>query len=152
MPSKVTSYGVVYDLGFQLSKTYDGKKLPDYKQDGTLLDVNVIALKQPSAVQTFHLPESALYINRMLQRIGISHEDEYTLEVIDENAPLEIVSQLDYSKEKLSDLNNMTNEFRELFNRDEDMFRAVCLYAKPQSVAQMRTLARNLDSGSRWFI
>jgi hypothetical protein len=39
----------------------------------------------------------------------------------------------------------MTNEFRELFNRDEDMFRAVCLYAKPRSVEQMRTLARNLE-------
>jgi hypothetical protein len=145
MPSKVTSYGVVYDLGFQLSNKYEGKNLPDYKQAGTLLDVNVIALKQPSAVQTFHLPESALYISRMLQRIGISNEDEYTLEVIDENAPLEIVSQLDYSKEKLSDLNNMTNEFRELFSRDEDMFRAVCLYAKPRSVEQMRTLAGNLE-------
>ena len=46
-PATVTRYGVVYDNGMQLEQLYDGKHLPCYIHDDTVLSLGLISKGEP---------------------------------------------------------------------------------------------------------
>ena len=144
----VTPYGVVYDNGMKLEPVYDGRFFPCYYYEPNAITVAVTSKAEPEDTEHItwlFLPMTQEEIGRALQRAGITDPSEIRLRLEDSQFPNEVDVLLDMEYETLSDLNELAEATNGLSEADMEKLGAVVTMAKPQSAAQIKNLAENLD-------
>ena len=144
----VTPYGVAYDNGMQLSQVYQGRNFPAYLYEDSLLAVTlrpIHADANDSQAVWLYLPTSELQIERMLCRDGMESADFARLEIQANNLPAAIQTVCDLELESVFDLNSMCAAIFKLTQADRLKLDAAAGFAKPESAAEIRRLAENLD-------
>ena len=144
----VTPYGVVYDNGMQLSQVYQGRNFPAYLYEDSLMAVTlrpIHADAYDSQAVWLYLPTSELQIERMLCRDGMESADFARLEIQANNLPAAIQTVCDLELESVFDLNAMCAAISKLTQVDRLKLDAAVSLAKPDSAAEIRRLAENLE-------
>mgnify|MGYP005799315509 CR=1 FL=1 len=144
----VTPYGVVYENGMQLSHAYQGRNCPSYLDEDSMLAVTlrpIHADTNDSQAVWLYLPTSELQIERMLCRDGMESEDFARLEIQANNLPAAIQTVCDLELESVFDLNAMCAAISKLTQADRLKLDAAVSFAKPESAAEIRRLAENLE-------
>ena len=144
----VTPYGVVYDNGMQLSQVYQGRNFPAYLYEDSLMAVTlrpIHADAYDSQAVWLYLPTSELQIERMLCRDGMESADFARLEIQANNLPAAIQTVCDLELESVFDLNAMCAAISKLTQADRLKLDAAVSLAKPDSAAEIRRLAENLE-------
>ena len=144
----VTPYGVVYDNGMQLSQVYQGRNFPAYLYEDSLLAVTlrpIHADANDSQAVWLYLPTSELQIERMLCQDGMESADFARLEIQANNLPAAIQTVCDLELESVFDLNAMCAAISKLTQADRLKLDAAVSLAKPDSAAEIRRLAENLE-------
>lgn len=140
----VTPYGVVYDNGMCLSQVYDGRHFPQYFYEPPLLTLTVQESK--GAPQTWlYLPAPDLQIKRSLIRAGIVDPADMELSFQASEFPDAVDCVLDMKSESLEELNKLCRSIQRLSTNEIKKLGAVVEYAQPETAAQVRQLAENLD-------
>ena len=144
----VTPYGVVYDNGMQLSRIYQGRNFPEYLYEESLMTVSLRSIHESDDSREavwLYLPTSERQIERMLWRDGMESEDFATLEIQINNLPAAVETACPLEQESIFDLNAMCAAISKLAQADRAKLEAVAAYANPESAAEIRRLAENLD-------
>lgn len=144
----VTPYGVVYDNGMQLSRIYQGRNFPEYLYEESLMTVSLRSIHESDDSREavwLYLPTSERQIERMLWRGGMESEDFATLEIQINNLPAAVETACPLEQESIFDLNAMCAAISKLAQADQAKLEAVVAYANPESAAEIRRLAENLD-------
>lgn len=144
----VTPYGVVYDNGMQLNQVYQGRNFPAYLYEDSLLAMTlrpIHADANNSEAVWLYLPTSELQIERMLYRDGMESEDFAKSEIQINNLPAAIQTACDLEQESVFDLNAMCAVISKLTQADRLKLDAAASFAKPESAAEIRRLAENLE-------
>lgn len=137
-------YGVVYDNGMCLSQVYDGRHFPQYFYEPPLLTLTVQESK--GAPQTWlYLPAPDLQIKRSLIRAGIVDPADMELSFQASEFPDAVDCVLDMKSESLEELNKLCRSIQRLSTNEIKKLGAVVEYAQPETAAQVRQLAENLD-------
>ncbi len=140
----VTPYGVVYDNGMRLSQVYDGRHFPQYLYEPPLLVLTIQECKD--APKTWlYLPAPDSQIKRLMLRAGIKDPTEAMLSFQGSEFPDAIDCVLDMASESLEELNKLCRTVRRLSPVDMKKLGAVVEYAQPETAAQVRRLAENLE-------
>lgn len=140
----VTPYGVVYDNGMCLSQVYDGRHFPQYFYEPPLLTLTVQESK--GAPKTWlYLPAPDLQIKRSLIRAGIVDPADMELSFQASEFPDAVDCVLDMKSESLEELNKLCRSIQQLSTNEIKKLGAVVEYAQPETAAQVRQLAENLD-------
>ncbi|MFR1975058.1 MAG: antirestriction protein ArdA [Oscillospiraceae bacterium] len=140
----VTPYGVVYDNGMCLSQVYDGRHFPQYFYEPPLLTLTVQESK--GAPQTWlYLPAPDLQIKRSLIRAGIVDPADMELSFQASEFPDAVDCVLDMESESLEELNKLCRSIQQLSTDEIKKLGAVVEYAQPETAAQVRQLAENLE-------
>ena len=92
-----------------------------------------------------YLPTSELQIERMLYRDGMESEDFARLDVQGDNLPATVKMACDLEQESVFDLNAMCAAISKLTQADRLKLGAAASFAKPESAAEIRYLAENLE-------
>ena len=144
----ITPYGVVYDNGMKLEQIYDGRFFPCYYYKPNVITVAVTSKAEPEDTEHItwlFLPMVQEEIDRALLRGGITDPADVRLRLEDSQLPNEVDVLLDMEYETLSDLNELAEATDGLSNADMEKLGAVVTMAKPQTAAQIKNLAENLD-------
>ena len=148
----VTPYGVVYDNGMELEQLYDGRHLPSYFYEDTLLDLYISPRTDPDPEHPTSdhllLPAPDSLAERTLLRAGIDSPDELRIFAIYAGFPKPIINALDLlniSRQDVYELNDMCHAIRELGSGQMDKLAAAVLLAKPESAFEVGEIAKNLD-------
>lgn len=140
----ITPYGVVYDNGMRLSQLYDGRHFPQYFYEPPLLTLTVQQSKD--APKTWlYLPAPDLHIKRSLVRAGIVDPADMRLSFQGSEFPDAVDCVLDMESECLEELNKLCQAIQQLSTDEIKKLGAVVEYARPETVAQVRQLAENLE-------
>ena len=92
-----------------------------------------------------YLPTSELQIERMLYRDGMESEDFARLDVQGDNLPAAVKTACALEQESVFDLNAMCAAISKLTQADRLKLDAAVSFAKPESAAEIRRLAENLE-------
>ena len=144
----VTPYGVVYDNGMKLEQIYDGQFFPCYYYEPNAITVAVTSKAEPEDTEHItwlFLPMIQEEVDRALLRGGITDPADVRLRLEDSQLPNEVDILLDMECETLSDLNELAAATDGLSKADMEKLGAVVTMAKPQTAAQIKNLAENLD-------
>ena len=140
----ITPYGVVYDNGMRLSQLYDGRHFPQYFYESPLLTLTVQQSKD--APKTWlYLPAPDLHIKRSLVRAGIVDPADMRLSFQGSEFPDAVDCVLDMESECLEELNKLCQAIQQLSTDEIKKLGAVVEYARPETAAQVRQLAENLE-------
>ena len=140
----ITPYGVVYDNGMRLSQLYDGRHFPQYFYEPPLLTLTVQQTKD--APKTWlYLPAPDLHIKRSLVRAGIVDPADMRLSFQGSEFPDAVDCVLDMESECLEELNKLCQAIQQLSTDEIKKLGAVVEYARPETAAQVRQLAENLE-------
>lgn len=144
----ITPYGVVYDNGMELEQVYDGKHLPGYHYEPDLLMVGLTSRSEPEdteKVTWLYLPASREQIDHAILRSGITHPDDMRFRFGESSFPEEVDAALDFERDSIYELNDMALAIHKLSQKDRVKLGAAVAMAEPESAAQIRHLAENLD-------
>ena len=144
----ITPYGVVYDNGMKLEQIYDGRIFPCYYYEPNAITVAVTSKAKPEDTEHItwlFLPTDWDEIDRALLRGGITDLTDVRLRLEDSQLPNEVDVLLDMERENLSDLNALAQAADAIPSDDMKKLGAVVMLAKPQTAAQIKNLAENLD-------
>ena len=144
----VTPYGVVYDNGLKLDEVYDGRHLPGYHYEQDMLAVGISSRTEPentSKITWLYLPCTQLQIERGMMRSGISDPDDMRIWYEDSQFPKEVENALEFKRESLYELNDLTAAIKKLMEADQKKLGAAVILAEPECASQIRHLAENLD-------
>ena len=144
----ITPYGVVYDNGMQLSQAYQGRNFPAYLYERSLIALTLRPIHTDangSDALWLYLPTSELQIERMLYRDGMESEDFARLDVQGDNLPAAVKTACALEQESVFDLNAMCAAISKLTQADRLKLDAAVSFAKPESAAEIRRLAENLE-------
>ena len=144
----ITPYGVVYDNGMKLEQVYNGQFFPCYYYEPNAITIAVTAKSEPEDTEHItwlYLPMAQEEIDRALQRAGIADPADVRLRLEDTQLPDEVDVLLDMEQENLADLNALAQAADELSSVDMKKLGAVVIMAKPETAAQVKNLAENLD-------
>ena len=148
-PATVTRYGVVYDNGIQLEQLYDGKHLPCYIHDDTVLSLGLISKGEPENTKNtttwLYLPATKKQLERGMLRSGIQDPEDMCFQVGSSEFPMEVDVALDFKQESIYDLNDLAWAVSRLDRDDLQKLGAVVALAEPENASQIRCLAENLD-------
>ena len=148
-PATVTRYGVVYDNGIQLEQLYDGKHLPCYIHDDTVLSLGLISKGEPENTKNtttwLYLPATKKQLERGMLRSGIQDPEDMCFQVGSSEFPMEVDVALDFKQESIFDLNDLAWAVARLDQDDLQKLGAVVALAEPENASQIRCLAENLD-------
>ena len=144
----ITPYGVVYDNGMQLSQAYQGRNFPAYLYERSLMALTLRPIHTDangSEALWLYLPTSDLQIERMLCRDGMESEDFATLEIQVNDLPAAVQTACALEQESVFALNAMCAAISKLTQADRLKLDAATDFAKPESAAEIRRLAENLE-------
>lgn len=144
----VTPYGVVYDNGLKLEEVYDGRHFPGYHYEQDMLAVGISSRAEPentSKTTWLYLPCTQLQIERGMLRSGISDPDDMHIWYEDSQLPKEVENALDFKRESLYELNDLTAAIMKLSEANQKKLGAAVIMAEPEYASQIRHLAENLD-------
>ena len=144
----ITPYGVAYENGMRLEQIYDGQFFPCYYYEPNAITVAVTSKAEPedtNHITWLFFPMVREEIDRALLRGGITNPSEIRLSLEDSQLPNEADVLLDMEYETLSDLNELAAATDGLSKADMEKLGAVVMLAKPQTAAQIKNLAENLD-------
>ena len=144
----ITPYGVVYNNGMKLDQLYDGRFFPCYYYEPNAITVAATSKAEPEDTEHItwlFLPMVQEELDRALLRGGITDPADVRLRLEDSQLPNEVDVLLDMEYETLSDLNELAAATDGLSNADMEKLGAVVTMAKPQTAAQIKNLAENLD-------
>ena len=148
-PATVTRYGVVYDNGMQLEQLYDGKHLPCYIHDDTVLSLGLISKGEPENTKNtttwLYLPATKKQLERGMLRSGIQDPEDMCFQVGSSEFPMEVDVALDFKQESIFDLNDLAWAVARLDRDNLQKLGAVVALAEPENASQIRCLAENLD-------
>ena len=147
-PATVTRYGVVYDNGMQLKQIYDGKHLPCYLYDDTVLSLGLISKGQPENTKKatwLYLPATRKQLERGMLRSGIQDPEDMCFQVGSSEFPMEVDVALDFKQESIFELNDLAWAVARLDRDNLQKLGAVVALAEPENASQIRCLAENLD-------
>lgn len=148
-PATVTRYGVVYDNGMQLEQLYDGKHLPCYIHDDTVLSLGLLSKGEPEDTKNtttwLYLPATRKQLERGMLRSGIQDPEDICFQVGSNEFPAEVNAVLDFKQESIFDLNDLAWAVARLDRDNLQKLGAVVALAEPQNASQIRCLAENLD-------
>lgn len=140
----ITPYGVVYDNGMRLSQLYDGRHFPQYFYEPPLLTLTVQQSKDAPKIWLY-LPAPDLHIKRSLVRAGIVDPADMRLSFQGSEFPDAVDCVLDMESECLEELNKLCQAIKQLSTDEIKKLGAVVEYARPETAAQVRQLAENLE-------
>ena len=147
----VTPYGVVYDNGMKLEQVYNGRQLPAYPYDSTLLVLEVAPKWGPAegdSPEYLYLPASERQIERTLLRVGITALHDAQVRLDFDELPEKAAEALDLehlSGDDLPALNKMCRAIASLNEADQEKLNAVVLMMGPGDMMAVQQLAENLD-------
>ena len=147
----VTPYGVVYDNGMKLEQVYNGRQLPAYPYDSTLLVLEVAPKRVPAegdSPEYLYLPASERQIERTLFRVGITALHDAQVRLDFDELPEKAAEALDLehlSGDDLPALNKMCRAIASLNEADQEKLNAVVCMAEPGDMMAIQQLAENLD-------
>lgn len=147
----VTPYGVVYDNGMKLEQVYNGRQLPAYPYDSTLMVLEVTpkrGLAEGDSPEYLYLPTSERQIERTLLRVGITALHEAQVRLDFDELPEKAAEALDMDHLSGSDLpafNQMCQAIQPLSEADMEKLNAVVCMAEPGDMTAVQQLAENLD-------
>ena len=147
----VTPYGVVYDNGMKLEQVYNGRQLPAYPYDSTLLVLEVAPKRGPAegdSPEYLYLPASERQIERTLFRVGITALHDAQVRLDFDELPEKAAEALDLehlSGDDLPALNKMCRAIASLNEADQEKLNAVVCMAEPGDMMAVQQLAENLD-------
>ena len=144
----ITPYGVVYDNGMKLEQIYQGREFTCYYYKPNPITIALTSKAEPKDTKDItwlFLPMMQEEIDRATRRAGITDLDEVRLRLEDSQLPDEVDVLLDMERKNLSDLNALAQAADALSDSDINKLGAVVALAKPQTVAQIKNLAENLD-------
>lgn len=148
-PATVTRYGVVYDNGMQLEQLYDGKHLPCYIHDDTVLSLGLLSKGEPEDTKNtttwLYLPATRKQLERGMLRSGIQDPEDMCFQVGSSEFPTEVDAVLDFKQESIYDLNDLAWAVSKLDRDDLQKLGAVVALAEPENASQIRCLAKNID-------
>lgn len=148
-PATVTRYGVVYDNGMQLEQVYDGKHLPFYLYDDTVLSLGLISKGEPENTKNtttwLYLPATKKQLDRGMLRSGIQDPEDMCFQAGSSEFPMEVDVALDFKQESIFDLNDLAWAVARLDRDNLQKLGAVVALAEPENASQIRCLAENLD-------
>ena len=145
----ITPYGVVYENGFKLEQSYQGRAFPTYYCTPSQVDVKAV-LNGGNEETFLQLPMPRQRLERMLERGGITADASTGFEIASEGCkePVMNVIENEFASldwESLFRLNEFCEVIGELSNADQKKLAAAVLYAEPEYSCQIRQLAENLD-------
>ena len=144
----VTPYGVVYDNGMQLERTYDGKHFPAYLYEPTILMVALSSRLEPEDTKNItwlYLPAAEGQIRRAIARSGISDPENMRFRVAESMLPDEVDAALDFRQESIYALNELAREIKDLSKSERKKLGAAVVMARPEDAAEICRLAENLE-------
>ena len=144
----ITPYGVAYDNGMKLEQVYDGRFFPCYYYEPNASAIALTSKAEPEDTEHItwlFLPMAQEEIARALLRAGITDPSDIRLRLAESHLPDEVDVLLDMEQESLSDLNVLAQVVDALSSDDIKKLGAAVAMAKPETVAQVRNLAENLD-------
>lgn len=145
---QITPYGVVYDNGMQLRQIYQGRNFPEYLYEESLMTVSLRSIHESddsSEAVWLYLPSSECQISRMLCRNGMESDAFAKLEIQINNLPAAVQTACALERESVFALNAMCNAISKLTQADRTKLEAAAAFAKPESAAEVRRLAENLE-------
>ena len=145
---QITPYGVVYDNGMQLRPVYQGRNFPEYLYEESLMTVSLRSGHESDDSHEavwLYLPTSERRIVRMLCRDGMESENFAKLEIRSNNLSAAVETACALERESIFDLNAMCAAISKLAQSDRAKLEAVVAHANPESAAEIRRLAENLD-------
>ena len=144
----ITPYGVAYDNGMKLKPIYDGQFFPCYFFGPNPITVAVTAKSEPEDTEHItwlYLPMMQEESDRALQRAGITDPSEIRLRLVESHLPDEVDVLLDMENESIDDLNALAQATDGFSDDSLRKLGAVVIMAKPETAAQVKNLAENLD-------
>ena len=144
----VTLYGVVYDNGMKLEQLYDGMHFPCYPYESNMLMVGLTSCLNPEntrEITWIYLPAAREQIDRALLRSGIEDPGDMRFRFEDSQFPEEVNTALDFERENIYELNDLASAVERLSQEDRAKLGAAVVMAGPESAAQIRRLAENLE-------
>ena len=144
----VTPYGMVYDNGMKLDQAYDGKFFPCYYYEPNASTIAVTSKSEPQDTEHItwlFLPMAQEEIDRALLRAGITDPSEIRLRLVESHLPDEVDVLLDMENESIGDLNALAQATDGFPDDSLRKLGAVVIMAKPETAAQVKNLAENLD-------
>ncbi len=144
----VTPYGVVYGNGMKLDQAYDGRFFPCYCYEPNAITVAVTAKSEPEDTERItwlFLPMAQEEIDRAILRAGITDPSEIRLRLVESHLPDEVDVLLDMENESIGDLNALAQATAGFSDDSLRKLGAVVIMAKPETAAQVKNLAENLD-------
>ncbi len=144
----VTPYGVVYDNGMKLDQAYDGQFFPCYYYEPNASAIAVTSKSEPEDTERItwlFLPMAQEEIDRALLRAGITDPSEIRLRLVESHLPDEVDVLLDMENESIDDLNALAQATDGFPDDSLRKLGAVVIMAKPETAAQVKNLAENLD-------
>ena len=144
----ITPYGVAYDNGIKLEQVYDGQFFPCYYYEPNASALALTSKAEPEDTEHItwlFLPMAQEEIDRALLRAGITDPLEIRLRLVESHLPDEVDVLLDMEQESLADLNALAQVADTLSTDDLKKLGAVVAMAKPETAAQIKRLAENLE-------
>ncbi len=144
----ITPYGVVYDNGMKLDQAYDGQFFPCYYYEPNASAIAVTSKSEPQDTEHItwlFLPMAQEEIDRALLRAGITDPSEIRLRLVESHLPDEVDVLLDMENESIGDLNALAQATDGFPDDSLRKLGAVVIMAKPETAAQVKNLAENLD-------
>ena len=144
----ITPYGVAYDNGIKLEQVYDGQFFPCYYYEPNASALALTSKAEPEDTEHItwlFLPMAQEEIDRALLRAGITDPPEIRLRLVESHLPDEVDVLLDMEQENLADLNALAQVADTLSTDDLKKLGAVVAMAKPETAAQIKRLAENLE-------
>ena len=147
----VTPYGVVYDNGMKLEQVYNGRQLPAYLYDSSLMVLEVTpkrGLAEDDSPEYLYLPASERQIERTLLRVGINAPHDAQAQLDSDELPERVAKALNLdhlSGNDIPALNRMCQAMQPLSEADMEKLNAVVLIAEPGNMMAVQQLAENLD-------
>ena len=144
----ITPYGVAYDNGIKLEQVYDGQFFPCYYYEPNASVLALTSKAEPEDTEHItwlFLPMAQEEIDRALLRAGITDPPEIRLRLVESHLPDEVDVLLDMEQESLADLNALALVADTLSTDDLKKLGAVVAMAKPETAAQIKRLAENLE-------
>ena len=144
----ITPYGVVYDNGMKLEQVYDGRFFPCYYHEPNASALALTSKSEPEDTEHItwlFLPMVQEEIDRALLRGGITGSEDVRLRLVESHLPDEVDVLLDMEQESLAGLNALAQVADTLSTDDLKKLGAVVAMAKPETAAQIKRLAENLE-------
>ena len=140
----VTPYGVVYDNGMKLEQVYDGRHVPEYYYQDSLMTVEIKSGPKGEATGYLYLPCPDKQIQRTLARAGIGPQG-FQMKIILDELPPQVSAVVSAARDGLDDLNKLCRAIEPLDTAQREKLEATVLLTHPTYASEVRQLAENLD-------